>query len=397
MSQPVQPPSAALWCPRHIDVIGGGLWSRVITETLCGMVPAEVVIGIHTPGNHPALLEWAERMKLTGRVRTTAEWPHLESDGSRAIIIANAARSHATAAERVLPSRVPVLVEKPLTLSTADSQRLIQMAAQAKAPLAASHVFLFSRYVPYFASLLAQEDAIRHVAFRWSDPKAEIRHGDRKSYDAGLPLHVDVLPHISSLVGALLPGRQQSCTGIEVLRGGAQMKLELNLDAASCSVELARNASRRERVIEVITESKKLILDFTAEPHVILGDGAVVDADLDWNTKERPLACMLRAFLKGASSGSLDPRFSVTAALQANMLADQVTPSYRKTVHDWLSEELPRQTAQAGEGLRYALRELFHARRRAEASDVDARVEEALRSLRGARPENVTDFIAQET
>jgi hypothetical protein len=153
---------------------------------------------------------------------------------------------------------------------------------------------------------------------------------------------------------------------------------------------------QRKRVIEASTARGKFTLDFTAEPKVVHPDGSTHDADPCWSTKERPLACMLRAFLSGTVTGSLDERFSMTSALQGNALADEVTPAYKRAVDEWLVQALPRQAPETDDDLRYALRERLLKGRRAEAAAVEARVDETLRSLRGSSFDNVIDFITQE-
>jgi predicted dehydrogenase len=313
---------------------------------------------------------------------------------AQAIIIANAARDHGDALENVLPLEAAVLVEKPFTMTATETRRLIAMAAQRRVPLAASHVFLFSRYLPNLAARIPGGERVVQLAFRWSDPRAEFRHGDKKTYDPGLPLHLDVLPHISSLAGALLPGAPQSCRRVVAERGGAHLRLELQVGEVPCVVEMARDGAGRERRIEVTTERRRLALDFTSEPRFIEGDGRTSAADPGWGIEDGPLACMLRAFLSAAKHGTPDPRLSTALALLATELADEATPLYRLAVRKSLTPVSAQPGADADEGLRYALREQLHAGRYIENAAADAEIEEALKKLRGASADEVLDFIA---
>lgn len=393
MDQPDRTQDAPFGCPRRIDVVGGGLWSRVIVETLCGLTPPSTAIGIHSAHNYELLSEWRERQGLAGRVQVTQGWKESPGSQTGALIIANAARDHGSTLEKVLPSRIPVLVEKPFTTTGEETRRLMALSEQFHVPVAASHVFLFARYLENFVAMLAREEAIKGLSIRWTDPHAELRHGGKKSFDPGVPLHIDVLPHVSSLIGALLPGHRQSCRSLEVSSGGAQLQMKLDAGGIPCSVDLGRNAVRRERVIKAVTGSRSITLDFTGEPRVLWDDGQVLNGDPDWGIKPGPLATMLKAFLISAGSGLADPRLSVEKALQGNDLADEITPLYHQAVTHWLSTTAPQPGAGEEAGVRYALREHFHAGGHAVAAETDRRMDDALRTLRGATPDDVIDFI----
>jgi len=287
-------------------------------------------------------------------------------------------------------------VEKPFTLTSAETQRLMTQAAGLGTHLAASHVFLFARYLEHFCALIAAE-RVNQITFFWADPRAEIRHGERKSFDPSLPIHLDVLPHISSILGALLPAMPQSCTALSATHGGAELNLSLRIGAISCSVRLARNADQRERRIEVSTDRRHYTLDFTTIPEVSTSDGSIINPDPDWGIKAGPLATMLKAYLRGAATGASDPRLSPARALQGNQLADQADPHYRQAMDEWLAEALPKTTTDAEAPIRYALRERFYAGRYADAAAIEARVTTVIQSLRGASADDVIDFIAQES
>jgi predicted dehydrogenase len=386
----------AMEYPRAISVIGGGLWSRVITSELCKVLPSEAVIRMHSAHNGPLLQAWADRQGLASRVRIDFDWPDLNDGESRALIIANAARDHALAVERALISRIPALVEKPFTLTADETRRLVHRAQALGSPLAASHVFLFARFFQRFTEILEQAGAMEQLTICWADPAAEIRHGERKGYDPSLPLPVDVLPHISSLIGALLPGRAQSITAIEIFRGGAALNLELRAGSIPCSVNMARNAVARQRLIKVTTSTQVFRLDFTAAPTVAVGD-QVIDPDPDWGIADGPLACMLKTFLHGAVSGLFDSRLSLDAALAANELADEASRFYREAVFEWLSATLSQPEPEDEENLRYALREHYLAAAYREPTSVDSMIESVINDLRGAAAETIKHFIEWAT
>jgi predicted dehydrogenase len=384
------------WFPREVSIVGGGLWARVIAEELCKTVPPDVAIRIHSTHCTSLLHAWADRVKLAARIQISSLPPVLEGHDSHALIVVNAARDHAKVVEQALPSKTPLLVEKPFTLSAAETQRLITQAAATGTPLAASHVFLFARYLENFCALIADE-RVNQIEISWADPNGEVRHGERKSFDPSLPLHLDVLPHISSILGALRPDLPQSCTAVAVKRGGAELKVDVLLDAIPCYVRLARNADQRQRHIEVSTNRRRYTLDFTTTPQVTTCDGTMINPDPDWGIKAGPLATMLKAFLLGTEGGAMDPRLSPKHALLSNQLADQAGVRYRQAMVEWITETLPKATADGEDPVRYALRERFCAGRYADAAAIEAQVTTAIQRLRGASADDVIDFIEQES
>ena len=70
--------------------------------------------------------------------------------------------------------------------------------------LATAQVFLFASYVETFSKIIANENEIISINVLWKDPQSEKRYGEVKSYDPGLPLYLDWMPHILSILIAFL-------------------------------------------------------------------------------------------------------------------------------------------------------------------------------------------------
>ena len=132
--------------PDHVAVIGGGRWARVLLEVLSGIVPPFVQISVHSPRNSQSMLTWASARGLGERIQVSSIYPEVTAGESCAVIVANAARDHEKAIEWALSRCLPVLVEKPITLSFAATQRLSELAISQKTYLAAAHVFHFARF-----------------------------------------------------------------------------------------------------------------------------------------------------------------------------------------------------------------------------------------------------------
>src|SRR5258708_15230542 len=179
---------------QRLAVIGGGRWARVLAAVLCEIAP-DATIRAHTPGNASAMREWS-RDCGSGRIEVCEFMPGLGLDRPDAVIVANAARDHARVARACLGAGIPTVVEKPLALSAAEAWDLAALAERNNVLLVVSRVLLFARYIDAFALAVAGAAPVREIRFAWTDPQAETRYGEAKSYDAGVPLFVDMLPHI---------------------------------------------------------------------------------------------------------------------------------------------------------------------------------------------------------
>lgn len=369
-------------CPDSIAVIGGGRWARVLTEVLCGLVPSSVGISVHSPRNAGAMASWACERGWGDRIHVFSDLPQFVS-GSSAVIVVNAARDHERAIEWALSAGVPVLAEKPVTLTAVATQRLVDLARSRETYFAAAHIFLFARYIEKFSKLVGETGDIRFLRVCWMDPQSESRYGEQKQYDPGLPIFADWLPHVLSIVGTLKPDSLPCCEKLEFLRGGAQLNIELMLDDIPCSVQLVRNGDRRQRIIEVTAGQKMLQIDFSSEPGKIISGSETMDGDPDWGQGSRPSAMMLKAFLRGVAGGELDSRLNIEMGLQANQVIDNVAAMYRSAQMPWLVKKLT-SSEQVDDDLHYALREILQAEGPLQASVIEKKIEQVRQQFSGS-------------
>lgn len=349
-----------LVCSEHVAVIGGGRWARVLLEVLCSFVPPSVRISVHSPHNAQAMSVWTSAKNFGHRIQVFSDYPRAVAGESGAVIVANAARDHEKAIMWALSERLPVLVEKPVTLSFAATQRMTDLAVSQKTYLAAAHVFLFARYVEAFSKIVAEAGAIQSIRVQWIDPASESRYGETKSYDPGLTVYADWLPHILSIVGSLSPNLIQVGRRLEVLRGGAHLKMGILVGDIPCEIELIRNGNCRQRLISVITQQAQMSLDFAREPGMIVSGAMVQCGDPVWDSKPKPVATMLRAFLQGAAGGGRDERLDIRIGLRANQIIDELSPNYHAALSSWLTEKYLALAEGDDEDLSYVLNEILY-------------------------------------
>jgi predicted dehydrogenase len=299
----------------------------------------------------------------------TSELADLVASRPRAVIVANAARDHARAVEWALDARLPTLVEKPFTDSADDTARLVARARRDGTPLCAAHVMMFAGYLESLARRVSARvpDALR---IEWRDPREEVRHGERKRFDASVPVYLDCLPHVVSVLSLLWPRATLRGELLDVERGGARVRLQLRVDAAVCEVTLERNAAERARRI-TLEGTPAVDLDFTREPGELRLDGIAVGADPDWSSRPRPMTAMVAAFIAVVAGATPDPRLDADIAVHAGQLIDWAAPLYNSRRLSWLEEALVSRPDSDDES-RYALAELLQSRGRLEPELLEA-------------------------
>jgi hypothetical protein len=236
-------------------------------------------------------------------------------------------------------------------------------------PLFAAHVMMFAGYLVSLARRL-EGRAPSSVRVEWRDPAQEIRHGERKSFDARVPLYVDCLPHVVSVLTLLWPQARVSGRSLRLERGGARVMMELRIGDADCHVLLERNAPERVRRLSV-SAGPRTELDFTREPGDLRLDGVPYDACPEWQSSPRPLAAMLAAFAESLGGSAPDARLDADVAVRAAELIGWAAPIYNSQRLRWF--EGARFTRPAGDAeLQYALAELPSL---ADASDPDSMID----------------------
>jgi predicted dehydrogenase len=355
----------------------------VLLEVLCDLVSPSVRISAHSPHNAQAMSAWASARGSEHRIQVFSDYPKAVAGKSGAVIVANAACDHEKAIEWALSERLPVLVEKPVTLSSAATQRMADLAMSKETYLAAAHVFLFARYVEAFSKLVAEGDGVQSIRVQWMDPQSESRYGETKSYDPGLTVYADWLPHIVSILGTLSPNLIQPGRRLEVSRGGAHVKMDIQLGDIPCEIEMVRNGASRQRLIEVVTREGLKSLDFAKEPGMIVSAASARCGDPAWDIEPRPAATMLRAFLQGAAGGARDERLDIGIGLHTSRIIDQLSPAYHTALSDWLGKKYSALGEDADADLHYVLSEILYVEDPLSSVPAERRVEYVYRHLKG--------------
>ncbi len=327
---------------------------------------------------------WLDERALSGRVQLSSALPESPEPGRDAIVVVNAAGDHETTVDWALSAGLATIVEKPMALSGLAAQRLADLARDRGVRFAPAHVFLFARYVEHFAAALCSEGSMQRIEVEWTDPRSEERYEEQKRYDASVPVFADWLPHIVSVLGALVGVLPDQCQRFEYRRGGAALELELTAGEIPCSVRIARNADRRRRFVRAIAGGRPFELDFSSEPGMISGPHGVISGDPEWSTGMRPVARMLSTFLGWAAGGPFDDRLATAPALRACQLIDEVARRYRAAAGTWIAAALAAAPA-VDDDLHYALTELVQRHGRLPEAQIEQRITDII-NARETRP-----------
>lgn len=135
-------------------VVGLGYWGPNIARNLSELPDADLYC---LCDRDPQLLQRLARRYP--QAKATTDFTDVLNDGAvDAIFIATPPASHFELAMAALKSGRSVFVEKPLTTSSADAERLIEAAAKANRTLMVDHIFVYSPAVSAIRSVIEKGD-----------------------------------------------------------------------------------------------------------------------------------------------------------------------------------------------------------------------------------------------
>lgn len=297
--------------------MGSRRWARIVAGELRAVAGPGASIDQRDDAEHP--------IPCTGATTGVA-------------LIVNSAHEHRASVEAALGAGYHVVCEKPLTFSRHETLALLAHAAGRGRELFSTNTYLFADYLAAFRRHWLRGRTFTELELTWADASAETRHGEAKSYDSGVPVIYDVLPHVASIVLATHGPWRFERSSLAVTRGGSAVTVEFAGDDMTVRARLARNAERRIRLLRFCGPAGRIALDFTAEPGVVSMDGregACVDPA--WDSRRKPIAQMLESVQAYFAGGALDGRLSADAALFGNELIDAVAESYVQQQLDFLA------------------------------------------------------------
>lgn len=262
-----------------LALIGIGRWGKNILRTLESMRGVDVVAYDLTTSPQPS--------------------PHLRRGGVDGVIIATPGSTHAEIAFPYIKQGLPVYIEKPMTISLPDAQRLQKAAKKSGSEIFVGHVHMYNPAYLKLKELLPKIGKIQLISFEGM-ASGPVRDDMSVLWDWG--------PHGVSLALDLLGKRPTNVQawGHKILKSKSKLhdvvqarmifpgKVEATLSLSWISAE--------KRVkLTVIGAKGSLILDDTAEQKVTLSvDDKVTHPSY---SADFPLTRELTAFVKMVKTG----------------------------------------------------------------------------------------------
>ena len=318
-------------------IVGSRRWARIVAAEVCAAAAPDSSIQLHGSRTDPGLAAWWNDSPHKQRIEIVEQPVPCGGSTTGVALIVNSAHQHRSAVERALDAGYHVVCEKPLTFSRDDTLQLLARADARGLRLFGTNTYLFADYLRVFRREWLAGRALSELELTWADARAEVRHGQAKSYDSGVPVIFDVLPHVAGIVLATHGRLTFDRASIDVARGGAAVVARYAGGDLTLRVSLARNAARRVRLLRFSGPGGQVALDFAAEPGVASVDrepGVCVDAA--WHPGRRPIAQMLRSVEAYFERGVADERLGPDPALLAHDLIDAVADGYVRQQLDLL-------------------------------------------------------------
>jgi predicted dehydrogenase len=281
----------------RLGLIGVGRWGRNYVRTIAALGQVNLVAAAT---NNPE-----SRELLPADCRITRDWYELirasDVDG---VIIASPPSSHAEMLVAAIEEGKPALIEKPVTQSRKDVDRIRAALNNRKAILIVDHIHLFH---PAFRAL--QREALELGPIRSIKSSA----GNYGPYRADVPVLWDWAPHDLAMCLTLVPGPARPLRAVQLaaqpMAGALAERLSLQVELCGpvlADVQLS-TLDPRHRWFAVTVESCSLVYrDFGPEKLVRLspgipvstGSGSLIPVD-----EEPPLTRVVLEFAHAIQTG----------------------------------------------------------------------------------------------
>jgi predicted dehydrogenase len=235
--------------PFRLGLIGAGPWGRNYINTIAGLDGMQLT---------RLASRNSESAGLVGSECTISQdWQDLigaaDLDG---IIIASPAYSHADMVMAAIGQGLAVLVEKPMTLSVADAEKILATAQAEDAIVMVDHIHLYSaawEAVKREASALGAIRAISGVAGKWGPfPPSTPVLWEWGSHDVAMCINLmDRPPEFAT------------ATRVEARDGGETLNVELDFGDAEARIAIGNLYPGKNRLFTISFENGELSYDDT--------------------------------------------------------------------------------------------------------------------------------------
>jgi predicted dehydrogenase len=187
----------------RIGVIGCGYWGPNLIRNFIKLPDCTVSV---IADREPARLDSIKRLYPSVQTTTSAQDLMSRSDLD-AVVLTTPISTHYELAQQALKNGMHVFVEKPMTATVSEAERLVELADRAQRVLMVDHTFIYSGAVRTIKRLIE------------SGETGEIYYYDSVRVNLGLFQHDvnvlwDLAPHDFSIMAHLLTGKPTSVSAV---------------------------------------------------------------------------------------------------------------------------------------------------------------------------------------
>jgi predicted dehydrogenase len=262
----------------RLGLVGAGRWGKRYIATISAM---EDITLAHLASANP------DSAKLIPpRCRLSSDWRLATGDRTLdGLILATPPATHLGMALDAIANGIPVLVEKPMTLSVPDAQSLVDHAQRSNVLVMVDHTLLFSSA---FRELKARGGSLGRLLGTQS------AGGNRGPFRLDTPVLWDWGPHDIAMCLELFGAMPDAVAARRVATAqypdGAGEAIEIALDFGGCrrsEIRVSNITERKQRWFKAIYGGGTLVYDDLALEKLVfrrggssLGEAVVLDASL---------------------------------------------------------------------------------------------------------------------
>jgi len=243
--------------PIHIAQVGYGYWGPNLARNFAQLPDAELTYIVDASAEARAT---AQRLYGCQGVATLAE--ALADPGVDAVVLATPARTHHALATAAMNAGKHVFIEKPLAMSVAEGQAMVDLAAQQQCVLMVGHVFEYNPAVHYIKRAIDAGE-LGEVYYLYS------RRVNLGRVQSDINALWSIAPHDISIALHLLGQSPEavSCHGAACLNGQVEDVIFLTLHFPGnvlCHIHVSWLDPSKTREMTVVGSRKMIVYDDVA-------------------------------------------------------------------------------------------------------------------------------------
>jgi len=277
----------------RLGLVGCGRWGRNIIATTAHLEGARLVA---VASSNPVT-----RDLTPPHCKVFPTWQHLmNSNHIDGLIIASPAHTHAEISLTAMDHRIPILIEKPMALSTHDAERLMQSSIKNKTYATVNHIHLFNPAFRRLLQIIPKYGSISSISAIAGGPGP---------FRSDCSVLWDWAPHDIAMV-LKITGKIPTnviCKKINMQSSASEyaehisLRLEFKSDLEAI-LDISNNRISKMRSFQVVAEHGTLLYDDCAQQKLI---SSRPEEDVSYASTP-PLLCAINDFVNNISTPSDD-------------------------------------------------------------------------------------------